>query len=191
MTVCFPVFRNRGTGQVSQAGKTAGERWKENSVWNSRKKQHIKGLAEGLDLDKNTKEGKLIDALIGLCGEMADEITTLSSTVEYLDQYVSEVDEDLGDLEDVVFDDEDDDEDDEDDDDEITDEDCDGNCAACGEDCEFAGEDDDDEYYEIVCPSCGETVCFDASLADKEMVCPACGEKFDCVIEEEKPADKE
>lgn len=157
------------------------------------KAAYIKGLAEGLDFDKDTKEGKLIDALIGLCGEMADEITTLSSTVEYLDQYVSEVDEDLGDLEDVVFDDEDDDDDDEDDydDDEITDEDCDGNCAACGEDCEFAGEDDDDEYYEIVCPSCGETVCFDASLADKEMVCPACGEKFDCVIEEEKPADKE
>ena len=159
------------------------------------KAAYIKGLADGLDYDKTTKEGKLIDALIGLCAEMADEITTLGSTVEYLDQYVSEVDEDLGDLEDVVFDDEDDYDDDDDDyddydDDEIDDEDCDGNCASCGEDCEFAGEDDED-YYEIVCPSCGETVCFDASLAGDEMICPACGEKFDCVIEEEKPEDKD
>lgn len=147
------------------------------------KAAYIKGLAEGLEYDKTTKEGKLIDALIGLCSEMADEIAVLSDTVEYLDGYVSEMDEDLGELEDYVFEDEDDW------DDEITDEDCDGNCAHCGEDCEFAG--DDDAYCEIVCPSCGETVCFDTSLDDEDMICPACGEKFDCVIEDDESSDAE
>ena len=39
-------------------------------------------------------------------------------------------------------------------------------------------DDDDSEYYELECPSCGETVCFDDSLDPDELVCPACGEKI-------------
>ena len=37
-------------------------------------------------------------------------------------------------------------------------------------------EDEDSEYYEIVCPSCGEVVCFDDTLEEDELICPACGE---------------
>ena len=57
---------------------------------------------------------------------------------------------------------------------------CDGDCEACdGCDC------GDEDYYEIVCPSCGETVCFDQELDPENLICPACGEKFGCIVDEE------
>ena len=40
----------------------------------SEKAAYIQGLADGLDLDETTKEGKLIAALIDLVGEMTDAI---------------------------------------------------------------------------------------------------------------------
>ena len=58
---------------------------------------------------------------------------------------------------------------------------CCGDCDSCFEDCEFA----DEEYYEIVCPSCGETVCFDESVNAEELICPACGEKLGCIVEDD------
>ena len=45
---------------------------------------------------------------------------------------------------------------------------------------------DEDEYYEIECPSCGEKVCFTEDIDVDTMKCPACGEDistvglFDC-----------
>ena len=45
--------------------------------------------------------------------------------------------------------------------------------------------DDDEEFFEIICPSCGETVCFDESVDPEELTCPACGEKFECIVEED------
>ena len=66
------------------------------------------------------------------------------------------------------------------------DEDCDGDCENCSG-C------DDTDYYEIVCPSCGETVCFDESLDPENLTCPACGEKFGCIVDESdfKKIDKD
>ena len=45
--------------------------------------------------------------------------------------------------------------------------------------------DSDDTYYEVECPSCGETICFDGSIDPEELMCPACGEKFECLLSEE------
>ena len=36
--------------------------------------------------------------------------------------------------------------------------------------------DEDEDYYEIECPSCGEKICFTDDLEIEELVCPACGE---------------
>jgi uncharacterized protein (DUF983 family) len=44
---------------------------------------------------------------------------------------------------------------------------------------------DDDEYFEVECPSCGEIICFDESIDPEELACPACGEKFECVVDED------
>ena len=145
------------------------------------KTAYIKGLCEGLELDKkDTAEAKVIKALLDLCQDMAEEIDALGSDVEDLIDYCEELDEDLGDVEEVLLDEEEDEEDDEDE----WDDECDGEC----DDCEFCGECelcDDEEYYEIVCPSCGETVCFDDSVNSDELLCPACGNALGCIVEED------
>ncbi len=153
------------------------------------KSAYIKGLADGLEYDKSTKEGKIIAALLDLVDEMAKEIADIQSDIadidedlDYLNDYVEELDDDLQDVEDFLDDecelDEDDLDDDFDDEDDF--EECDGDCTVCdGCDC------GDDDYYEIVCPSCGETVCFDQELDPENLLCPACGEKFGCIVDED------
>ena len=140
------------------------------------KASYIKGLCDGMELDKSSKEGKVIAALLDLVSDMAMAIEDLDAEVGELGEYVEELDEDLGEVEEILCDDEDDDYDDYDDDYE-----CDGDCCNCDDECELA----DDEYFEVECPSCGETICFDESIDPEELVCPACGEKFECLISED------
>ena len=149
------------------------------------KSAYIKGLADGLELDKTTKEGKILAALLELVDEMAQAVADIQVDIEeidedldYLNEYVEELDDDLEVVEDFL----DEETMDEDDEDEDWDDDfeCDGDCEGCdGCDCE------DDEYFEIVCPSCGETVCFDQELDPENLICPACGEKFGCIVDED------
>ena len=146
------------------------------------KTAYIKGLCEGLELDKkDSAEAKIIKALLDLCQDMAEEIDALGSDVEDLIDYCEELDEDLGDVEEVLLE---MDEEDEEDEDEEWDEECDGDCDCCElcGDCELC---DDEDYFEIVCPSCGETVCFDDSINAEELLCPACGSALGCIVEDD------
>ena len=147
------------------------------------KTAYIKGLADGLELDKTTKEGKILAALLDLVDEMAGAIAEIREDIEeidedlnYLDEYVEELDDDLQDVEDYL--DEELEDEDEDEYEEL--EECDGDCLSC-DGCDCA----DDDFFEIVCPSCGETVCFDAELDPENLTCPACGEKFGCIVDED------
>lgn len=149
------------------------------------KAAYIKGLAEGLELDKNSKEGKILAALLDLTGEMAQalagvqkDIEEIDDDLDYLNDYVEELDDDLESVENFIGGEDDEEEEDEEEDDLFDDDDCDGNCEGC-HGC------DGEEYFEIVCPSCGETVCFDQELDPEHLVCPACGEKFGCIVEED------
>ena len=137
----------------------------------SEKAAYIQGLADGVELDETTKEGKLLAALIDLVGEMADAIGEIDEDLDTLNDYIEEIDEDLGAVEEYLYDDDCD-----------CDCDCDGDCCDCDEDCELA----DEDFFEIECPSCGEVICFDGSIDPEELACPACGEKFECVVSEEE-----
>ena len=139
------------------------------------KAAYIQGLADGVELDETTKEGKLIAALIDLVGDMADAIEQLDEDIDTLSDYVEELDEDLGSVEELLYDDCDCCDCDDDDCD------CDGNCCDCDEECELA----DEDFFEVECPACGETICFDGSIDPEELACPACGEKFECLVSEE------
>lgn len=148
------------------------------------KASYIKGLVEGMELDTNTKEGKVIAALLDLTDELAQAVTDIQEDIEEIDSdlqelqdYAEELDDDLADVEDFLSGDEDDENDEDDEDFDEDDDDCDGDCENCSG-C------DDTDYYEIVCPSCGETVCFDESLDPENLTCPACGEKFGCIVDE-------
>lgn len=136
------------------------------------KAAYIKGLVDGMELDKESKEGKVIAALVDLLGEVVDAIDGLEADVDELYEYAEELDEDLGEVESVLCEDGDDFEDYEDE--------CDGMCDECDLDCDL-----EDEFFEIECPSCGEVVCFDESIDPEELACPACGEKFECLVSED------
>ena len=134
------------------------------------KAAYIKGLAEGLNLNTESAEGKLINALIDMVTELAAAQNDTDEDLEYLNDYIEEIDEDLGAVEEYLYDDECD-----------CDCECDGDCCDCDEDCELA----DEDFFEVECPSCGEVICFDGSIDPEELACPACGEKFECIVSEE------
>ena len=131
---------------------------------------YIKGLFEGYEIKDDSKEGKIISALIELVSDMADKIDALEADNKELHEYVDELDQDLGALEEEVYftDGEDEDYSDLNDDEDFT----------------F---DEDDEYYEMECPHCGEKICFGEELSIETLVCPACGESVNDVdvIDEE------
>ena len=123
------------------------------------KAAYLNGLFDGYEIDKSTKEGKILSEMLVLISDMADKIAALEAENKELHEYVEELDQDLGAVEeDLYFDEDYDDYDDLNDDEDYD-----------GEDC---------EYYELECPSCGEVICFDDSLEMDEITCPACGEKI-------------
>ena len=135
------------------------------------KSAYIKGLAEGLELDTKTKEGKLIAALMDLVSDLAKSVSDLEEDVEYLNDYIEEIDEDLGEVEEILA--------------ECDCDDCDCDCDDCDCDCDDCDCDCDEDFFEIECPSCGETVCFDETIDPEDLICPACGEKFECIVSED------
>ena len=157
------------------------------------KEMYIKGLCDGVELDKTTKEGKLIAALLDMVIEMAEEMDDMQAKMSDLEDYCEELDEDLGDVEEVLLDLDDDDYDEDDDDDLGFAGDCDGDCAGCDFDCGFDEDDfddededlSDDEYFEVICPACGDVINFDSSIDPENLRCPNCGEKFECIVEED------
>ena len=45
---------------------------------------------------------------------------------------------------------------------------------------------DDEDYYELDCPNCGELICMVTELAKEgEVECPACGEKIEFDLEDD------
>ncbi len=140
---------------------------------------YIKGLSDGLKLDEKKDEVKVINALIDLLGEMAEQITDTTDKVDGLAYTVESIDDELADLEEVVYD-EDDDECDCDEDDDYEKyyhghhhhhhHGCDDECCCCDDD-------DEDVLYEVTCPTCGKELTLEEEeLLCGETQCPNCGE---------------
>lgn len=93
----------------------------------SEKVAYLKGLAEGLNLDTESKEGKLIAAIIDVLDDMAEKFAEIDDELCDVEDGLDAVSDDLSDVEETLYfaldDDEDEDEDDEDIDDEDDDED--------------------------------------------------------------------
>src|SRR5699024_10418923 len=64
----------------------------------------LKGLAEGLDVESSSKEGKLLLHIIEAFDEFADVLEDVIETNEELEEDISYIDEDLTDVEEEVFD---------------------------------------------------------------------------------------
>ena len=126
---------------------------------------YLKGLMEGLNMNKDTAEGKVLCAMADILEDMSTSVVDLEDSMAEAQGYLDELDDDLADVEDIVYDDEDDDDyyDDDDDDEDFI---------------------DDDDFIEVECPYCGETVYFDDSVDPDDIVCPACNESFSCICDE-------
>ena len=62
---------------------------------------YIKGLAEGLELDNATKEGKILSAIIDLLGDITEEICEIEDGCDELMEQIDAVDEELNNRENV------------------------------------------------------------------------------------------
>ena len=174
------------------------------------KAAYLKGLAEGLDISPDSKNGKIIKGILDILEDIADSIGVLEEENKNLNDYVAEIDEDLGALEedyekncgckligqprvkekwldnywseDDEYEDDDDGEDDEYDEDEYDDDEYD-------EDDEKESEENEllDGVLELKCPHCKKRVFVktDEILESDDMAveCPQCGEEIEVEVE--------
>ncbi len=129
------------------------------------KVSYIKGLADGLGLDENNKQDKILKAIIDVLEDVALSIEELDDTCAEMGEQIDAVDEDLANLEDDFYEDE-----------------CDCDCD--DEDCDCCCEDDEFEY-EIECPNCHDCIYLTEDMIEEgEINCPGCGTNlefdFDC-----------
>ena len=136
---------------------------------------YLKGLMEGMKIDTETNEGKILSAMVDILEDIGLELEDLWNAQGELEDGLDFVSEDLEDIEDIVYD-----EDDEESfDDEYYEDDA----------------EEDEDCYATTCPTCEETIYFDESvLEDGEVICPNCGEKLEfdmSSLEEDSDDDQE
>lgn len=119
---------------------------------------YLQGLSNGLDLETESKDGKILNSIISVLGDMAESFSDLEEAHEELEDYVETLDDDLfaletelngdGDLDNYVETD----------------------CPGCGETVLFdPGIIEDHDVVEVTCPNCDEVVFVNDDY-------PVCGE---------------
>jgi len=111
---------------------------------------YLRGLATGLGIEDETREGKLFSQIIDVIDALSDAITELQDDYDDLVDYTEAIDEDLNELEDDFYE----------------------------EDEPFDEEADDEEMFSVECPDCHETVYIDEDMLEDEdvveILCPNC-----------------
>ena len=143
----------------------------------SEKSAYLKGLMDGLSLNKESDEGKMISAIVDLLGDMAKRIADIEETTIAISDELDEIEEDLDAIEDFILDDEDEDDYEDDWDDEDEDEDFEEG---------FDFGDEETTIYEVEC-ACGEIIDFDEEVLEQgSMICPNCGETLEFSTEDDE-----
>ena len=147
----------------------------------SKKSAYLKGLMDGLKLNTESDEGKMIAAIVDLLGDMAKRVTDIEETTIAISDELDEIEEDLDAIEDFIMDEDEDDFEDFDDYEEDDDWDDDGEEYEEG----FDFGDEDTTVYEVEC-ACGEIIDFDEETLEKgSIVCPNCGETLEFSLDDE------
>lgn len=130
------------------------------------KAAYLKGLMEGMKLDKESDQGKLFAAIADLLEDLSLSVADLEDETSAMREYIDELDTDMSTLESAVYDGEEDEEEDEEHD-----------CINC---------DEEECVVSLECPACGEEIFIEAcELEDCEQLeCPSCGQMLDVVCEE-------
>lgn len=116
---------------------------------------YLKGLMDGLEIDENKKEGKVLKAMYELLAQLCDTVTDLDADLDQAYDELDAMDEDMDELEEYVY----------------------------GEDLEEDEEDEDEDTeteYELTCPNCGAvTVVDEDTLLNEQVSCGNCGAEFE------------
>ncbi len=119
---------------------------------------YLQGLSAGMDISSDSKEGRVLNGIIEVLDDMAQNFAELEDAHNQLEDYLESMDEDLVNLEEDIY------------------------------------NPTDEDYMEVICPECGETVCFDADILDDEDVvevtCPNCDEVVFINEEDYQAADE-
>jgi len=163
---------------------------------------YLKGLCEGMKLDANTNEGKLLTAIIDVIDDIALAVEDLEEIQDEHAEIIENIDQDLAEVESVIYDDEYYDDDEEDDDEDDDDDDDDRNYRRhhfkhrhfdfinsinhCSCDSHEDDEDEEDEdesnCYQVECPYCYGIIIPDKRMFDEEgktIKCPHCHKKIE------------
>ena len=153
----------------------------------SEKSAYLKGLMDGLKLDTETNEGKMIAAIVDLLGDMTKKVVDIEDTTIAISDELDEIEEDLDAIEDYILDEEDDEDDDYVDedgwDDDEDDEEDDGEEG-------FDFGDEETTVYEVQC-ACGNIIDFDEDVLESgSIVCDKCGETLEFSFDHDEEDDK-
>ena len=142
------------------------------------KAAYLKGLMDGLNLDTEKAEGKMIAGIVDLLSDVTKRLNDVEQTTIDICDELDEIEEDLDAIEDYILEEE-----------EYEDE----------EDDDYADEDDFDDYdeegfdfgdedttiYEVEC-ACGNIINFDEeTLEAGSIICDQCGETLEFSFEDE------
>ena len=129
------------------------------------KAAYILGLMTGMEFDPESKNGKIIAAMMDLLEEMAATVVEHDDALDQVYDELETLDQDLDDVIPDVYE----LEDDEDDEDE-----------------------EPADLYEVTCPNCGAVVTVDEeTLLSQDLTCPNCHAAFDIEIKDEEDEDED
>ena len=153
----------------------------------SEKAAYLKGLMDGLKLDTDSSEGKMISAIVDLLGDLTKTVSDVEETTIAISDELDEIEEDLDAIEDYILDEEDDEDDDYGDedgwDDDEDDEEDDGEEG-------FDFGDEETTVYEVQC-ACGNIIDFDEDVLESgSIVCDKCGETLEFSFDDDEEDDK-
>ncbi len=118
----------------------------------SEKSAYLRGLMDGLQMDAEKPEVKMIHAIVEMLEDVGSAMAAVEENAKTVSDELDQIEKELDTLGGIVFD-----EDDED-----------------GETDDF---DYDDAFYEVKCPACGEQIVIDEDMLEVGSTeCPNCGE---------------
>ena len=108
---------------------------------------YLKGLVDGLKIDKSTNEGKVIMEIVDVLKSIAEEIENISEDHKDMRSYIDSMNKDLAVLQDNLYDDD-----------------------------YETYKDEGENFTGIQCPNCNDMVYVDKDILErrKELTCPNC-----------------
>ena len=114
----------------------------------SEKVAYIQGMFDGMGLDKSESgEAKVLAEVLDVLREVGDQLDTVDATLDEFGEEIDAISDDLADVEAIVG------EDDEDD-------------CCCAHDLGCDDDLDDEDFFEVDCPNCGESLVIDDEVLE-------------------------